>query len=35
MENRTKRPITYMLIFATFLAIAFHLDKLSHCLLLV
>lgn len=30
MENRTKRPITYMLIFATFLAIAFHLDKLSH-----
>ncbi len=28
MENRTKRPITYMLIFAVFLAIAFHLDKL-------
>lgn len=30
MENRTKRPITYMLIFAVFLAIAFHLDKLPH-----
>lgn len=28
MERRTKRPITYMLIFSTFLAIAFHLDKL-------
>lgn len=30
MENRTKRPITYMLIFAVFLAVAFHLDKLPH-----
>lgn len=30
MENRTKRPITYMLIFSVFLAIAFHLDKLPH-----
>lgn len=30
MENRTKRPIKYMLIFAVFLAIAFHLDKLPH-----
>ena len=30
METRTKRPITYMLIFAVFLAIAFHLDKLPH-----
>lgn len=30
MENRTKRPITYMLVFAVFLAIAFHLDKLPH-----
>lgn len=28
MENRTKRPILYMLIFAVFLAVAFHLDKL-------
>ena len=28
MENRTKRPVTYMLIFAIFLAIAFHLDKM-------
>ena len=27
MENRNKRPVTYMLIFAIFLAIAFHLDK--------
>ncbi len=30
MENKIKRPVTYMLIFAIFLAIAFHLDKLSH-----
>lgn len=30
MENRTKRPITYMLIFAVFLAVVFHLDKLPH-----
>lgn len=30
MENRTKKPITYMLIFSVFLAIAFHLDKLPH-----
>lgn len=30
MENRAKRPITYMLIFSVFLAIAFHLDKLPH-----
>ena len=30
MENRTKRPITYMLIFAIFLAIAFHLDKMPN-----
>ena len=32
MENKTKRPITYMLIFAVFLAIAFHLDKLPQFL---
>lgn len=30
MENRIKRPVTYMLIFSVFLAIAFHLDKLPH-----
>ena len=30
MENRTKRPVTYMLIFAIFLAIAFHLDKMPN-----
>lgn len=30
MENKIKRPITYMLIFAVFLAVAFHLDKLPH-----
>lgn len=30
MEGKTKRPITYMLIFSAFLAIAFHLDKLPH-----
>ncbi len=32
MENRIKRPVTYMLIFAVFLAIAFHLDKLPQFL---
>ena len=30
MENRTKRPITYMLIFSALLAVVFHLDKLPH-----
>lgn len=30
MENKIERPITYMLIFSAFLAIAFHLDKLPH-----
>ena len=28
MESRKNRPITYMLIFAIFLAVAFHLDKM-------
>ena len=32
MENRNKRPITYMLIFSVFLAVAFHLDKLPQFL---
>ncbi len=30
MENKPKKPITYMLIFAAFLGVAFHLDKLPH-----
>lgn len=29
MENKTKNTITYMIIFASLMAVAFHLDKLS------
>ncbi len=32
MEKRTKTPIMYMLIFASFLAVAFHIDKIPYFL---